>query len=213
MRAPPDSRIIELSQSSNQPSPDGEAPSNQTLVLLVVLLGVMIAAIDTTIVILGLPVMVVDLHSDIVSMVWVIMAYLLTLTVLGTQVGRLGDMYGRVRMYNVGFAVFTLGSVLCGLSQDATQLIALRVLQAIGGALISSNSGAIIADNVPAPWRGRAFGLTTIGFNVGAILGILLGGVLITFVTWRAIFYINLPIGVIALVASYRVLRERSPRH
>jgi EmrB/QacA subfamily drug resistance transporter len=181
-------------------------------VLLVVLLGVMIAAIDTTIVILGLPVMVVDLHSDIVTMVWVIMAYLLTLTVLGTQVGRMGDMYGRVRMYNVGFGIFTLGSVLCGLSQTGGQLIALRVLQAIGGALISSNSGAIIADNVPATERGRAFGLTGIGFNVGAILGILLGGALITFVSWRAIFYINLPIGIIALVASYRVLRERSPQ-
>jgi EmrB/QacA subfamily drug resistance transporter len=177
-----------------------------------VLLGVMIAAIDTTIVILGLPVMVIDLHSDIVSMVWVIMAYLLTLTVLGTQVGRLGDMYGRVRMYNVGFAIFTLGSVLCGLAQTGNQLIGLRVLQAIGGALISSNSGAIIADNVPSSERGRAFGLTGIGFNIGAILGILLGGALITFVSWRAIFYINLPIGIIALIASYRVLRERSPR-
>jgi EmrB/QacA subfamily drug resistance transporter len=182
------------------------------MVLIVVLLGVMIAAIDSTIVILGLPVMIVDLHSDIVTMVWVIMAYLLTLTVLGTQVGRLGDMYGRVRMYNVGFGVFTLGSVLCGLSQTGPQLIALRVVQAIGGALIASNSGAIIADNVPASERGRAFGLTSIGFNVGAIVGILLGGVLITFVNWRFIFYINLPIGLFALVASYVVLRERSPR-
>lgn len=172
----------------------------------------MIAAIDTTIVILGLPVMIVDLNSDIVTMVWVIMAYLLTLTVLGTQVGRLGDMYGRVRMYNLGFAVFTVGSVLCGLAQTGPQLIALRVVQAMGGALIASNSGAIIADNVPASERGRAFGLTTIGFNVGAILGILLGGALITFVNWRWIFYINLPIGLVALYVSRHVLRERSPR-
>lgn len=154
-------------------------PGHQRMVLVVVLLGVMVAAVDTTIVILGLPVMMVDLHSDIVSMVWVIMAYLLTLIVLGTQVGRLGDMYDRMRMYNLGFLVFTVGSVLCGLSQTAPQLIALRVLQAIGGALISANSGAIIADNVPPTERGHAYGLTSIGWNVGAILGILLGGVAI----------------------------------
>jgi EmrB/QacA subfamily drug resistance transporter len=184
----------------------------QSLVLAVVMLGVMIAAIDTTIVILGLPVMMADLHSDIVSMVWVIMAYLLTLTVLGPQVGKLGDMFGRVRMYNLGFGIFTLGSVLCGLSQTGPELIALRVLQAIGGALISANSGAIIADNIPANQRGRAYGLTGIGYNVGAILGILLGGVLITFVNWRFIFYINLPVGLVALVLAFRVLRERSPR-
>lgn len=190
----------------------GPRPGHQRMVLVVVLLGVMVAAVDTTIVILGLPVMMVDLHSDIVSMVWVIMAYLLTLTVLGTQVGQLGDMYGRVRMYNLGFLVFTGGSVLCGLSQTAPQLIGLRVLQAIGGALISANSGAIIADNVPPTERGHAYGLTSIGWNVGAILGILLGGVLITFASWRYIFFINLPIGLIALVLSYIVLQERSPR-
>ncbi len=188
-----------------------DGPS-ESVVLVVVLLGVMLTAVDTTIVVLGLPVMMVDLHATMVSMVWVIMAYLLTLTVLGTQVGRLGDMFGRVRMYNLGFALFTLGSVLCGLSQSDTQLVGLRVLQAVGGAFVSANSGAIIADNVPAARRGRAYGLTGIGWNVGAVLGILLGGVLITFANWRLIFLINLPIGLVAFFLSYRVLRERSPR-
>jgi len=204
------------------PTNTAPAPSNvtvleevrrqRTLVLVVVMLGVMITAVDTTIVILGLPVMMADLHTDLVSMVWVIMAYLLTLTILGTQVGRLGDMYGRVRLYQVGFGVFTVGSVLCGLSQTGAELIGLRVLQAVGGALISANSGAIIADNVPASERGHAYGLTSIGWNIGAILGILLGGVLITFINWRFIFFINLPIGIAALVIGYLVLRERAPR-
>ncbi|HLH71671.1 MAG TPA: MFS transporter [Chloroflexota bacterium] len=198
-------------RQANQPTVLSAVRRQQTLVLIVVMLGVSMAAIDTTIVVLSLPVMMVDLHSDIVTMVWVIMAYLLTLTILGTQVGRLGDMYGRVRMYNLGFAIFTLGSVLCGLAQSGPELIGLRVIQGIGGALISANSGAIIADNVPVSERGRAYGWTSIGFNVGAILGILLGGVLITFVNWRFIFYINLPIGLIALVLAYLVLRERSP--
>ena len=184
----------------------------QRIALVVVMMGVMIAAVDTTIVVLALPVMMGDLHTDLVTMVWVIMAYLLVMTVLTTQVGRFGDMYGRVRMYNLGFAVFTLGSVACGFASTGVALIAFRVAQALGGALISSNSGAIIADTFPAHVRGRAYGMTSIGYNTGAVLGLLLGGLIITFVNWRYIFFINLPIGVTALIMGVRVLRERSPR-
>ncbi len=192
------------------PAPEADQTRYRSLVMLVVMMGVMVAAVDTTIVVLGLPVMMVDLHSNIISMVWVIMAYLLTLTMLSTQVGRFGDMFGRVRMYNLGFAVFTLGSLLCGLSHTGTQIVVFRIVQGIGGALISSNSGAIIADTIPASERGRAYGVMAVGWSMGAVLGILLGGVIVTFVTWRYIFFINLPIGLVALVISYRVLRERS---
>jgi EmrB/QacA subfamily drug resistance transporter len=189
----------------------GEARYRQ-IALVVVMMGVMIAAVDTTIVVLALPVMMADLHTDLVTMVWVIMAYLLVMTVLTTQVGRFGDMFGRVRMYNLGFAVFTAGSVACGFATTGAALIAFRVAQAVGGALISSNSGAIIADTFPAAERGRAYGMTSIGYNTGAVLGILLGGLIITFINWRFIFFINLPIGVTALIMGVRVLRERSPR-
>src|SRR5579875_1617075 len=120
--------------------------------------------VTLALVVLGLPVMMTDLHTDMVRMIWVIMAYLLVLTMLSTQVGRFGDMYGRVRMYNLGFAVFTVGSVLCGLSSSGAELIAFRVIQGIGGALITSNSGAIIADTVPTRERGRAYGLVGIGW-------------------------------------------------
>lgn len=176
------------------------------------MMGVLMSAVDTTAVVLGLPVMMVDLRSDILSMIWVIMAYLLVITILGTQVGKLGDMFGRVRMYNLGFAVFTLGSLLCGFSVIGPQLIDFRVLQGIGGALISSNSGAIIADTFPENRRGRAFGFTGFGWSAGAILGILVGGALVTFLNWRYIFFINIPIGIFATVAGYLMLRERSPR-
>ncbi len=169
----------------------------------------MLAAVDTTIVVLALPVMRGALHTGMASLIWVIMAYLLTVTVLSTQVGRLGDIYGRVRMYNLGFLVFTIGSLLCGLSQSAPQLIVFRVVQGVGGALIASNSGAIIADAVPPASRGRAYGITSIGWNVGAVLGILLGGVIITFFGWRDIFFINVPLGAIALWISIRTLREK----
>lgn len=176
------------------------------------MMGVLMSAVDTTAVVLGLPVMMQELHSDILSMIWVIMSYLLVITILGTQVGKLGDMFGRVRMYNIGFGVFTAGSVLCGLSANGAELIAFRVVQGIGGALISSNSGAIIADTFPPNRRGRAYGFSGLGWSAGAILGILVGGAFVTFLNWRYIFFINIPIGIFATAAGYLVLREASPR-
>jgi len=153
------------------------------MAILVVMLGVTMTGIDTSAVVLGLPVMVQDLHSDIISMIWVIMAYLLVITILGTQVGRLGDMFGRVRMYNLGFASFTFGSLLCAFSASGPQLIGFRAVQGLGGALIYSNSGAIIADTFPQRERGRAFGITGTGYSLGAILGILVGGAFVTFLS------------------------------
>src|SRR5690348_8421788 len=136
------------------------------------MMGVMMSAVDTTAVVLALPVMMKDLNSDIISMVWVIMSnnVLLVITILGTQVGRLGDMYGRVRMYNLGLAIFTAGSVASGLSATGPQLVIFRIIQGIGGPLISSNSGALIADTFPENNRGRAFGFTA-GWSIGAIMG------------------------------------------
>jgi EmrB/QacA subfamily drug resistance transporter len=194
------------------PAPSPDERRYRALALTVVLMGVMITAVDTTIVVLGLPVMMRRLHSDMLGMVWVIMAYLLVLTVTTTQLGRFGDMFGRVRMYNLGFLVFTVGSVLCGLAGSGAELVAFRIVQGLGGAMVSANSGAIIADTVPPAERGRAYGLTAIGWNIGAVLGILLGGLIITFVNWRYIFFINLPIGAAGLLIGWRVLRERSPR-
>lgn len=206
------------SSSGNDRSVQHEGEKNEStghyesVALVVVLLGVMMTAIDTTAVVLALPVMTTDLSSDLLTMVWVIISYLLVLTIFGTQVGRMGDMYGRVRMYNIGFAIFTIGSLFCGLAQDGAEIIAFRVIQGLGGALVFSNSGAIIADTVPEAKRGRAYGLTGIGYSIGAILGILVGGAIITFVSWRYIFFINVPIGIAAVVVSYLVLKERSPR-
>ena len=184
----------------------------RTIALIVIMMGVMMSAVDTTAVVLGLPVMMNDLRSNIITMIWVIMAYLLVITVLGTQVGRLGDMYGRVRMYNFGFAFFTGASLLCGFSSSGPELIFFRVLQGVGGALISSNSGAVIADTFEDSERGRAYGITGIGWSIGAVLGILIGGAFVTFLNWRYIFFINLPIGAIATAVGYLKLRERSPK-
>jgi EmrB/QacA subfamily drug resistance transporter len=184
----------------------------QLITLAIVMTGVLMSAVDTTAVVLGLPVMMVDLQADILSMIWVIMAYLLVITILGTQVGKLGDMLGRVRMYNLGFAIFTFGSLLCGLSGTGTQIVDFRIVQGVGGALISSNSGAIIADTFPENRRGRAFGYTGFGWSAGAILGILVGGAFVTFLNWRYIFFINLPIGAAATAVGYVRLKDRAPR-
>ncbi len=189
-----------------------EERRNRTVAVAIVMTGVTMSAIDTTAVILGIPVMKTDLHSDLLSMVWVIMAYLLITTIATTQVGRLGDMFGRVRMYNLGFAIFTIFSLFCGFSENGAELIAFRVFQGLGGAFIFANGGAILADTFPPNERGKAFGYNGIGWSLGAILGILVGGAFVTFLSWRYIFFINVPIGTGATLVGYFMLKEKSPR-
>jgi EmrB/QacA subfamily drug resistance transporter len=180
--------------------------------LAVIATGVLITAVDTTIVVLALPHIQRSLHASLSSVVWIIVSYLLVITLLSTQVGRLGDIFGRVRMYEAGFAVFVLGSLLCALAWNEPSMIGFRVLQGVGGALIAANSGAVIADTFPPERRGRAYGFNAVGWNIGAIIGIVLGGLITTYLSWRWVFWINVPIGLAALVVALRVLRERGER-
>ena len=192
--------------------PGGSSTEHPNLALLVVVVGVLIAAVDTTIVVLALPEIQRSLHIGLSSVIWVIIGYLLVITLLSTQVGRLGDMFGRVRMYEAGFVVFVVGSLACGLSWNELSLVLFRLLQGVGGALISANSGAVIADTFPKEQRGRAYGFNAIGFNTGAVLGVVLGGVIVTYVSWRWIFWINVPIGTAAVVVARRVLHDTAAR-
>jgi len=182
------------------------------LALTVIVIGVLITAVDSTIVVLALPTMMRHLHAGLGTVVWIVMAYLLTMTLLTTQVGRLGDVLGRVRMYEAGFIIFIFGSILCGISTGWVDLVLARVVQGIGGALVGANSGAVIADVFPPETRGRAYGYNSIGWNLGAILGILLGGFITTFFSWRWIFFINVPIGGVAFALALYVLRENNVR-
>ncbi|MGH9045871.1 MAG: MFS transporter, partial [Acidimicrobiales bacterium] len=182
------------------------------LVMAIVVIGVLMAALDTTIVVLALPSMEHSLHIALSSVIWVIVGYLLVITVTATQVGRLGDMFGRVRMYEAGFLVFIVGSALCAVADNGGTIIAFRILQGLGGAFIAANSGAVLADNFPPERRGRAYGFNAVGWNVGAILGILIGGVIITYVSWRWIFWINVPTGIIALGLAIPFLHDRGHR-
>ena len=168
----------------------------------------MMGAIDATIVLLALPSMTAELNSDLASTIWTIIIYLLIIAVTTTQLGRLGDIYGRGRMFNSGFAVFTFGSALCALAPNSMDLILFRVVQALGGAFMQANSGAIVADLFEVGKRGKAFGYIAMGWNVGAMLGIVLGGVLTTFVGWRSIFYINVPIGIVAFALGTMYIKD-----
>jgi EmrB/QacA subfamily drug resistance transporter len=199
------------STSAGQTRPR-ESADHPNLALLVVVVGVLITAIDTTIVVLALPEIQRSLHIGLTSVIWVIIGYLLVITLVSTQVGRLGDMFGRVRMYEAGFIVFIVGSLACALAWNELSLIIFRLAQGVGGALITANSGAVIADTFPKEQRGRAYGFNSIGFNTGAVLGVILGGIIVTYVSWRWIFWINVPIGIAAVVLASRVLFDRGQR-
>ncbi|HEV2580007.1 MAG TPA: MFS transporter, partial [Ktedonobacteraceae bacterium] len=124
-------------------------PAYKWIALAVTTIGSLMVAIDSTIVILALPNMLSDLHSDLVRMTWVIIGYLVVNTVLQLTFGRMADMFGRVKMYNLGFIVFTVGSMLCGLAQSDAMLIGSRLVQGVGGAMLTANAMAIITEVFP----------------------------------------------------------------
>ncbi len=180
----------------------------KNLILLGILIATLMSAIDTTIVILALPQMSVELQSPFLTTIWVILAYLLVLAAFTTQMGRLGDIFGRGRIFNFGFLVFIVGSAASGAAPTAGFLVGARVLQGLGAVLLQSNSGAIVADNFGPGERGRAFGITSMGWTIGGTLGIVLGGVITSLIGWRFIFFINVPIGLVGLYWSYRYIKD-----
>ncbi len=184
---------------------------HEGIVLSILVLGTLMGALDTTIVLLALPSITEGLNSNLGETIWVILIYLLVIAVTTMQFGRIGDLFGRSRMFNLGFAIFTLGSALCGFAQTNGFLVGFRAIQAVGGALMQATSGAIIADTFEVGRRGRAYGYTAMGWNIGGMLGIVLGGMLTTFIGWRFIFFINVPIGIVALLLGMKYLND-NPR-
>jgi len=179
--------------------------------LSVTTIGSLMVAIDSTIVILALPNMLQDLHSDLVRMTWVIIGYLMVSTVLQLTFGRMADMFGRVKLYNLGFIVFTIGSVFCGVAPNDSLLIASRVIQGIGGAMLTANAMAIVTEVFPSEQRGQAMGINAITWGAGSVLGPVLGGFILAVASWRWIFLVNLPIGIIGTLAAYLLLHDIAP--
>lgn len=190
--------------------PEDPGPRYKWMVLGIVMTGVLMVGIDTTIVVLALPTILQELHSNLVTIIWVLMAYIFVSTIFLLALGRVADMYGRVRLYNAGFVVFTVGSALCGLAQADWQLIAARVVQGVGGALLLVNGFALITEAFPPNERGGALGIVSATFGSGGIVGPVLGGFILSVTSWRWIFYINVPIGIVATLLAFRYLVELS---
>ena len=171
-------------------------------------IGTFMGTLDSSIVIIGLPTILQNLHANIVEGVWIITGYKLMITLLLVLFGRLADLYGRVKLYNLGFVIFTIGSLLCALSQTGEQLIIFRFLQGAGAALLISNSSAIITDAFPKEQLGMGLGTNMMAANLGVISGYTLSGVMITYFGWRSMFLINVPIGIFGTLWGYFRLKE-----
>ncbi len=181
-------------------------PGWKWLVLGTVLLGATMSALDVSIVNVAMPTLTGTFGVSMAVIEWVAMAYMLTLTIFLPLFGRLADIHGRSRLYNVGFVVFSVGSVLCGAAPSAGFLIAARVVQAVGAGLLQANSVAIITQAFPASERGKAIGIQGAVQAVSMAIGPFVGGLLIAAVGWRAIFFVNIPIGVVGTIAALLVL-------
>jgi EmrB/QacA subfamily drug resistance transporter len=174
-------------------------------------IGAFMAVLDSNIVLIALPTIAADLHASPFEAVWIIMGYILVNASLLLTFGRLSDIFGRVRLYNLGFALFTVGSALCSVAPNGISLVAFRLIQGTGGALLFSNSAALLTDVFPPTERGRALGLNQVAGTFGSVLGLALGGILAgSFLGWRSIFWINIPFGTFATLWAYFKLKEMS---
>jgi MFS family permease len=184
--------------------------------------AIFMATLDGSVVIIALPAIFKGIHLDPLSagnisyLLWMIMGYRLVQAVLVVNLGKLGDMFGRVKMYNAGFVVFTLASILLSFdpfqgSRAALWLIGWRLLQAVGGAMLMANSAAILTDAFPAERRGFALGINQMAALAGMFIGLVAGGLLAAW-DWRAVFWINLPVGVFGTLWAYLKLRDNGER-
>ena len=197
-------------------------PRYRWVVLSNTLIASLIVSIDSTIVLIALPAIFRGVGVDPLAagntkyMLWMIMGFLIVTAVLVVSLGRLGDIYGRVRVYNLGFAVFTVFSILLSITwlhggAGATWLIVMRIGQGLGGAMLLGNSTAIVTDAFPAGQRGTALGIMNIGFVAGSTVGLVIGGVLAP-ISWRLIFLLSVPIGLVGTIWSYVSLRDIGER-
>jgi len=181
-------------------------------------LGVLMASINGTITLISLPAIFRGINIDPFApgsfqyLLWILFGYSVVTATLLVSFGRISDMYGRVRLYNLGFAIFTAGSILLFLTPSAgdagaLELIVFRVIQGLGGAFLFANSAAIITDAFPHNERGKALGINQVAALTGSLLGLILGGIL-TVIDWRAVFLVSVPVGVVGTIWSYLKLKE-----
>jgi EmrB/QacA subfamily drug resistance transporter len=180
-------------------------------VLTVTTIGIFMASLDASLLVVGLPVVISELGADLATGSWLITIYRLAITILLVPIGRLGDMYGRVRLYSIGYFIFAFSSLLCAFSSDIYQLLIFRSIQGIGGALMFVNSMAIVTDAFAGRGLGLGIGINQIAINAGTVIGYTLSGVIISLYGWRALFLINVPIGVFGGFWAKLRLKETNP--
>ena len=178
-------------------------------VLAVTSIGALLASLSSGTLIIALPDILRDLHTDLFALLWIVVGYTLVVTVLVLNAGRIADLTGRARAFTVGFALFTVASVLSALAPSAITLIAARVVQGAGGALLMATSAALVTDAFPRRELGRALGINGMVIGAGLILGPILGGWLTQF-GWRTVFWFNVPIGVFGTIAAASFLVEQA---
>src|SRR5712664_1826915 len=188
-----------------------QARTNPWLVLLVLTTGFFMIMLDTTIVNVAIPAMSTGLNTTLDQILWVLNSYVLVYAVLLITAGRLGDLYGQRTLFAIGLLVFTIASALCGLSQNVGQLIAARIVQGVGGALLTPQTLAILTSIFPPERRGAAFGIWGGVAGLATIAGPTIGGALITYFDWPWIFFINVPIGIGAFIATYLIVPDLRP--
>ncbi|MGH7777281.1 MAG: DHA2 family efflux MFS transporter permease subunit [Candidatus Dormibacterales bacterium] len=187
----------------DQTSGRSHGHSNPWVVLLVLCMGFFMILLDTTIVNIAIPSIIDGLHASLDSILWVLNSYILVYAVLLITAGRLGDVYGQRNLFAVGLVIFTAASAGCGLAQSPGQLIVGRVIQGVGGALLTPQTLAILTSIFPAERRGAAFGVWGAVAGVAAVTGPTLGGFLVSKISWQSIFYVNVPIGAVVLVMTF----------
>jgi EmrB/QacA subfamily drug resistance transporter len=206
----------------NHHSPQSPSGAYKWIALSNTTLAVLLAFLNSSSLILALPVIFRGIGinpldpGSFTYLIWLLVGYMLVLAVLVVTFGRLGDMFGRTRMYNLGFATFTVGSLLCAVTWStgaagAVELIVFRVVQGIGSAFLFANSAAILTDAFPVEQRGMALGLNQVAGIAGTLLGILVGGVLAE-IGWRWVFLVNVPVGVVGTIWAYLSLKEIGTR-
>src|ERR687884_381184 len=174
-------------------------------------LGMLLATINSGTLIIALPDLERSLHTSLLQLVWVILAYMIASTVLVLTAGRLSHPFGRKRSYVLGFAAVTLASLGAGFSADGTQLILWRILQGIGGAAIFANAAALVTDAFPKQQLGLAMGTNTMVAAVGLVIGPVLGGALVEF-SWHWVFWFNIPLGLAGTLWAWSILHETERR-
>jgi len=180
--------------------------------LTVTTVGILLASIDARILIIGLPTIAKQLHAGGEEVIWISQAYLLSGTVCLLLVGRIADLFGKVKLYNMGFVIFTVGSALAAISQNPYQLIGFRIFQGVGYGILMAIGTAIITDASPKNELGTLLGINNVAWRVGSVSGLTLSGLILSIVDWRGLFYVNIPIGIFGTLWAYKSLREISVR-